>query len=233
MTDVLKKILLIGSDPSALQLLATYCAPERLAANIAVTPEDANDRLHEKHYDLLVFDFDLRRKPFIDLVCEIDETLPYTPILLMTEDYQQSQQLIFGLGELDIKGSWNILEKPFQPQTFTCHVKDILSEETKKLHPLPISGQETKNERRRHLRKSQFQPIRFSFEQEPYGCRFKTVTRGFLTDVSHGGIGLLTNRILDDQQYLSFENSLLCGTGRVVWKTMVDEMTQKIGIRFC
>jgi len=232
MNKISKRILLIGNKTPHLQLLADTCQQADICATVALSPTIAHKELSSCHYDLLVLDLDLKRKPNIDLICEVDEKSPYMPLVLLTNDYRQSQQLIFGLFELDIKGSWHILEKPFFPQTFSSHVRDILNEEEKILLAQSNNAGEAFFERRRFLRRQQFQPIRFAYEHVTYGSRFKTVTRGFLTDASIGGLGMLTNRCLEEQQYLSFENGLFCGTGQVAWRSSIDEMTYKVGICF-
>lgn len=227
-----KRILLIGNDLFSLKTLAEACRKKQLATVLAPGVDYALEEMEQRHYDLFVLDLDLKRKPSIDLVQAVDHSSPDTPIILLTTDYIQSQDLIFGLDQLNIKGTWHLLEKPFQPELLSNLVSEVLAEEDNS----PLSGQtgnsEADRDKRKFARKAQFQPIRFSYEREQNGSRFKTFARGLLTDIGSGGIGLLTNRSLTEQQTISFENSQLCGSGRVVWSAVVDDLTRKIGVMF-
>lgn len=227
-----KRILLVGNQILSLKTFAQACRNAQFSCIVVPTSEYILEKIEIRHYDLLVLDLDLKRKPHIDLVQAVDQRSPYTPIVLVTKDYVQSQDLIFSLDELNIRGSWQILEKPFNPVLLAGLIEEILLEEDKGALPEQMQNSTSDQDKRAFGRRAEFQPIRFSYERLESGSRFKIFARGLLTDIGAGGMGLLTNRNLSQQQMLSFENKQFCGSGHVAWSARVDDLTRKVGISF-
>jgi len=77
------------------------------------------------------------------------------------------------------------------------------------------------------------QPINFSYETIANGFSTRVSCRGILTDISHGGSGMLTHEPLQPSQVISFEDDALQRCGSVSWSTMIAESTYRCGIQFC
>ena len=81
------RILIVDDDEDLLLLMGEYLESVGLEYDLAVSAEQARNRLKRSRYDMVVSDFNMPGESGLDLLRYVSSMYPETPFVLMTGCY--------------------------------------------------------------------------------------------------------------------------------------------------
>ena len=233
MGDGARKILVVDDDMLILLALSRAYRNRLLDITTAGSASQALPLLEATDYNLFILDLDLHGQSGFELLSIIDERFPYIPLILTTAADVKSPELNDRIASLRKKGIWHLLEKPFPLDLLTTLVEKNLAHQEDRLFRNLTHSHGFGEDKRSHRRKTHILPTKLSFEMIRGGERVQETIKAILTDISDGGVGLLTNRRLEKSQIVCFEGPLEGKCGIVSWSAPVEDHTCRAGIHFC
>jgi DNA-binding NtrC family response regulator len=231
MTMLPLKILAVDSETLLLKALKRAFRSRSLDLSTAMTTSQAYEAIKSHYYDLFILDFDPKDRDQQLLLSHIDSCCPFVPIIFMTTCDPNSTALNSRIRELRRQGEWHLLEKPFHLNKMFRFIKTIFQNiETAQRTPTD-SEHNYDQEKRQETRRPRIQPVTFSYMSINNGQPRQNNEQGIVTDVSNGGIGLLTAAQLRSDQVIHFADSSAFKFGSVCWCTQVDHQTCRAGIQ--
>lgn len=227
-----RKVLLIDSEmliPLAVSQAYRDVGPYFITAT---SVDEALRKMELFRFDLFLLALNLDDTASLRLLQIIDERFPQAPVILMTNQESEYCELIERIGATKKQGTWYLLEKPFNVDTLTVLVEKCLNKGNQTDGSRPFSSEED-YEKRNHLRDSQVQTIQLFIESLGAGDQQTTQVKATLTDISHGGLGLITRYLLKKSQPVKISNTQLGKTGVVAWTTTMDNHICRAGVQFC
>jgi hypothetical protein len=162
----------------------------------------------------------------------IDERFPYIPLILTTADDVKFQGLKDQISSIRRRGIWHLLEKPFTLDLMISLIEKNLGHQEDRLFRNLTNSHDFGEDKRGHRRKVYILPEEISFELAREGEMTRETINTIVTDISDGGVGLLTNMRLEKSKIVSFLGTLAGKCGRVSWSAQVDSQTCRAGIQF-
>jgi len=175
---------------------------------------------------------DLRDEDSMELLQVIDQRFPDAPAILMTSDNTDNCDLIERIEITRKQGTWQLIEKPFNLDILRVLIERSLCEcERRKL-----AGHECEqgaSEKRNYLRSSHVQTVQLLIDAAEQSYRAETMVKATLTDISDGGLGLITKYPLRKSQPVRFVNTDFSNAGVVAWTAETDNHICRAGVQFC
>ena len=227
-----RKILLIDSEmliPLAVSQAYRDSGPYFITAT---SVDEALKKMELFRFDLFLLALDLDDTDSFRLLQIIDERFPHAPVILLTGQENEYCELIERIGATKKQGTWYLLEKPFNVDTLTVLVERCLNKRNQTDGSRPF-GNEEDYEKRNQLRDSQVQTIQLFIEPVGTDQHKTTQVKATLTDISHGGLGLITRYPLKKSQPVKISNMQLDKSGVVAWTTTMDNHICRAGVQFC
>jgi len=228
-----RKILVVDDDMLILLALSRAFRHRLLDISTAASAVHALALMKETRFDLFILDLDLQGHSGFELLSEIDNRFPYVPIIMTTTADVNSAELSEEIASLRKKGVWHLLEKPFRLDNLNLLIEKNLEQQNGKLIRNLTKSHSHGEDKRNHLRKAHIMPAKLSFEVIKDGELVRETVNAILTDISDGGVGLLTEIPLEYSQVVSFEDTLERKCGVVTWSALVEDQTCRAGIHFC
>jgi CheY-like chemotaxis protein len=228
-----RKILVVDDDMLILLALSRAYRSRLLDITTAANACHAMTLMESTRFDLFILDLDLHGHSGFELLAVIDERFPYIPVIITTAADVNSAELTGEIATIRKKGIWHLLEKPFRLELLNSLIEKNLNQAEDKLlrnltHSQGHGADQRLNQRRPHI-----MPARFSYEVIRDGELIRETVKAILTDISTGGVGLLTDFHLEQSQIVRFDDSLEGRCGVVTWSAAVGDQTCRAGIHFC
>lgn len=228
-----RKILVVDDDMLILLALSRAYRSRLLDITTAASAAHALEQMETSRFDLFIIDLDLHGHSGFELLGMIDKRFPYVPVIITTTADAKSTELGEEIKTIRKKGVWHLLEKPFHLEMLNKLIEKTLDQQEEKLDRNLLYNQSHGEDKRNHLRKAHIMPTKLSFEVIREGELIRETIKAILTDISDGGVGLLTNMPLEQSQVVRFEDNLEGKCGVVTWSAAVAEQTCRAGIHFC
>lgn len=229
----LMRILAVDDEQLLLWALERACKGRFLDIRTAVTTEQAIEQVAGCDFDLFLLDFDLKDPSRLELLKAIDKCCPYVPIIIMTTSDTKSSELNDIIRATRKHGAWHLLEKPFSLDRMIGFIEVIFQDQGNVKVCLNSMMHNYDHEKRHTFRRPHVQPVNFSYETIANGVSTRVSSRGILTDISHGGSGMLAHEPLQPDQVISFDGETLERCGAVSWSVMIADNTYRCGLQFC
>jgi len=233
MGDGARKILVVDDDMLILLALSRAYRGRLLDITTAADASHALTFLENNRFDLFILDLDLHAQSGFELLALIDERFPYVPVILTTAADVKSSELNDQISRIRNKGVWHLLEKPFPLDLITSLIEKNLAHQENRLFRNLTHSHGFGEDKRTHQRKTHILPTKLTYEVVRSGEVAKETVKAILTDISDGGVGLLTNMRLEKSQVVCFEGALAGKCGVVSWSAPVEDQTCRAGIHFC
>jgi CheY-like chemotaxis protein len=227
-----RKILIVDDDMLMLMALSRAYRGRFLDVTTAESTSYAMTLLDSSSFDLFILHLELNDYSSFELLATIDERFPYIPVILTTATDVKSPELNDQIAAIRKKGYWHLLEKPFPLDLLTSLIEKSLARHEDRLFCNLYNSHEFGEDKRIKRRKAHILPEKLSFEVIRGGKVTRETIKTILTDISDGGVGLLTEMSLEKSQIVSFEGALAGKCGRVSWSAMVEDKTCRAGIHF-
>lgn len=228
-----KKILVVDDDGLVQYGLKKALKTEGVLVSTANTASEAVLKFASCPYDLCLLDIRLPDFSGMVLVEIIKDICPDVKLIVMTTSYIDDQNLGRHIREAIGSGACHFITKPFE----LCELKDVV---VQALHT--NDGFHTgfrfnqdrffRRKARKRKRKSFSEELLYSLSVIENGEDSRRLLSARAIDVSEHGVGFFTEYPLRPSQVLSFENGILSRTGVVVWSSMLDERTCRVGVNF-
>ncbi|HYL99051.1 MAG TPA: response regulator [Blastocatellia bacterium] len=115
-------VLVISDEPSFVDAVKLVLDDHGYAGIPACTGREALDKAKEISFDLVIADVPLPDVPGLEVLVNLRETYPATPVVITTGDYSKR------LGEQALAlGAVDVLSQPFSPTTLIGLTERILS----------------------------------------------------------------------------------------------------------
>ena len=228
-----RKILVVDDD--ILILLALARAYRRRSHDLitAASAGHALTQMEKTRFDLFVINIDLLDQSSYELVTQIDERCPYIPMIITTADEGDFTEASKEISNRRKKGTWHLLEKPYHLDLLNSLIETSLTPRADHPYTNQARSYGPFTHARSHQRKPHILQTKLSYEEISAGEIVRHSMDVILTDISDGGVGLLTNRPLEESQVVRFEDSLEGRSGVVSWSLPMAEQTCRAGIHFC
>jgi DNA-binding response OmpR family regulator len=230
---VKKKILIIDDDQLILYGLQKALRQEGVEVVTASTAGGAMDELSVCPYDLCLLDIHLPDYNGLDLMKVIQHICPKTKVIIMTASYMGDDELSANIIDAAENGACHFMTKPFD----LAEVKDIIKQalQDADFHTgVRFTDNSFVKKTRKFPRRSHVQKLNIAMTvlDEGEGETQRCHTSARSVDISPGGIGLVTSYSLRTGQVLSFRANMDDKTGIVVWSSMEEKDTCRVGVRF-
>jgi DNA-binding NtrC family response regulator len=227
------KILAVDKEKLLLLALSRACKGRLIDIRTAMTSEQALAAIDHCHFDLFMFDLDLKDHSRLELLKYIDEHCPYVPIIFMTTSDVKSCKLNNAIQTTRKQGSWHLLGKPFSLDRMIGLVEMIFQDQGDVKLCLNSLTHNYDQEKRQLFRRPHVQSVNFSFKTIVDGDSRRISSKGILTDINDGGSGMLAHEQLQPEQVISFADNFQKQNGIVAWSHMIEKKTCRFGIQFC
>lgn len=231
MKTVPRKVLLIDSEMLvhlAISQVYRDTGPYFItAANIS----EALKKMDIFSFDLFLLALDLKDEDSLQLLRLIDERFPDVPVILMANNDTKYCTMIEQIEQTKKQGTWQLIEKPFNLDILTVLIERCLyeRERSKENHLAEEDGAEKRN----YLRSSHVQTVQLFFDASERGYQEEKSVKATLTDVSDGGLGLITKYPLKKLQSVRFANSSVGKAGVIAWTVSMENQICRAGVQFC
>lgn len=227
------KILAVDNEELLLWALERAFKNRSLELSTATNIEQALSAIGQCFYDLYILDVDGQNQSQLQLLTWIDENCPFVPIIFTTACDTKSPVLKEKIKRLRRRGEWHLLGKPFDLEEIFRSIEKLFQN----IECMKLGGRclahSYDHEKRDQVRNPHVQPIKFSFIDLIDGNEQEIKKKGIITDISSGGIGLLTDSKLKEKQVISFEDTLNRKFGIVSWCSVLDKQSCRVGIHLC
>lgn len=196
----------------------------------ATSTADALQKMEIYNFDLFLLAFDLGDQDSLPLLQTINKKAPDIPVILMISENSDSCELIEAVEASRPQGLWQLIEKPFNLDVLAILIEKCMDEKARLLTQ-KLSTEQTLPEKRTHLRSSLVQSIQLTFETIDDDLSQKNSLKATLTDISNGGLGLVTKHPLKKAQTLNFKNLPVWTSGVVVWSSQIGNQICRAGIK--
>ncbi len=226
-----KKILIIDDDQLILYGLQKALRQEDVEVVTASTAGVAMDELSICPYDLCLLDIHLPDYNGLDLMKVIQHICPKTKVIIMTASYMGDDELSANIIQAAENGACHFMTKPFD----LAEVKDIIKQA---LHDadfhtgVRFTDNTFVKKTRKFPRRPHVQKLNIAMTVLGEGETQRCHTSAKSVDISPGGIGLVTSYPLRAEQVLSLRANMDDKTGIVVWSSMEENDTCRVGVRF-
>jgi len=196
-----------------------------------ITAASTNEALRKMDifsFDLFLLALDLKDAGSLELLATIDDRFPEAPVILMTSGETEYCSLIERIEETRKQGTWQLIEKPFNLDILTILIERCLHEREPEQSNQTTEG----HEKRCYLRSSHVQTIQLLIDAADSGYKEDKSVKATLTDVSDGGLGLVTKYPLKKSQPVRFAGSSIGKTGVVAWTALMDNHICRAGVQF-
>lgn len=181
-------------------------------------------------FDLFLLALDLKDEDSLQLLKIIDQRYPDAPIILMTNNKTEYCALLETIEESRKRGSWQLIEKPFNLDILTILIERSLYERER---VLPATRDVAGAEKRTALRNSYVETVQLFVDASDRGFAGEKKVKATLTDLSDGGLGLITKYPLKKSQPVRIADSTSGKTGVVAWTALLDNHICRAGVQFC
>jgi CheY-like chemotaxis protein len=227
------KILVVDDDMLILLALSRAYRNRQLDVATAASACHAVTLMEKTRFDLFIIDLDLHGHSGYELLALIDRRFPYVPVIITTAVDINPAKLTEEITSIRKKGVWHLLEKPFRLDLLNSLIeKNLDRQENLLIRNLTCSHEHGEN-KRQHFRKPHILPTKLSFEVICEGEVIRQTVNAILTDISDGGVGLLTDLPLEESLVVRFENPLGDKSGVVTWSAPMADRTCRAGVNFC
>ena len=183
-------------------------------------------------FDLFLMALDLKDENSMELLKIIDQRCQDAPVILMTSNDTDYCALIERIEETRKQGTWQLIEKPFNLDILRVLIERCLYERERRKLEDQESEQEG-SEKRNYLRSSHVQTVQLYIDAAEQGFQEEKMVKATLTDISDGGLGLITKYPLRKSQPVRFVNTDFGTGGVVAWTTEMDNHICRAGVQFC
>ena len=231
MKNAPRKVLLIDSE---MLIHLAVSQAYRDTGPYFITASNTTEALRKMDifsFDLFLLALDLKDEDSLKLLQIIDQRFPDSPIILMTNNNTEYCNLIERIEETRKQGSWQLIEKPFNLDILTILIERSLYERDRDKEERRT--ERSNYEKRDHLRNSHVQTIQLLIDATEKGYRKEKSVKATLTDLSDGGLGLITKYPLTKSQPVRFANSSIGKAGVVAWTALMDNHICRAGVQFC
>lgn len=231
MKTVPRKVLLIDSE---MLIHLAVSQVYRDTGPYFITASSAGEALKKMElftFDLFLLALDLKDEDSLQLLRIIDERFPDAPVILMTNNNTEYCSLIERIEETKKQGTWQLIEKPFNLDILQVLIERCLYERDRK-QPENLLIEEEGAEKRNYLRNSHVQTVQLFIDASDRGYKEEKSVNATLTDVSDGGLGLITKYPLKKSQPIRFANSSVGKAGVIAWTTLMDNQICRAGVQF-
>lgn len=180
-------------------------------------------------FDLFLLALDLKDENSLKLLQIIDRRYPDAPMILMANNTTEYCSLIEEIEKIRKHGSWQLIEKPFNIDILTILIERSLYERDRTERQDALKSYEQRN----HLRNSHVQTIQLFIDATERGYREEKTVKATLTDLSDGGLGLITKYPLKKSQPVRFSSHSFDKSGIVAWTSLMDNHICRAGVQFC
>ncbi|SHJ38241.1 Response regulator receiver domain-containing protein [Malonomonas rubra DSM 5091] len=226
-----RKVLLIDSE-MLIHLAVSQAYRDKGPYFItAASNKEALTKMDIFSFDLFLLALDLKDVESLELLKTIDERFPEAPVILMTNGATEYCSLLEKIEETRKHGTWQLIEKPFNLDILTVLIERCLHEQERD----QISKEQDSegHEKRCYLRSSHVQTIQLLIDAADSGYKEEKSVRATLTDVSDGGLGLVTKYPLKKSQSIRFAGGSISKSGVVAWTALMDNHICRAGVQFC
>lgn len=227
-----RKVLLIDSE-----MLIHLAVSQAYRDNgpYFITASSAGEALKKMEifsFDLFLLALDLKDEDSLQLLKIIDQRYPDAPVILMTNNKIEYSALIDKIEETKKRGTWQLIEKPFNLDILTILIERSLYERDRS--NLEDAGLVTAGaEKRTTLRNSYVETIQLFVDTSEHGIAGEKKVKATLTDLSDGGLGLITKYPLKKSQPIRFADTAFGQAGVVAWAALMDNHICRAGVQFC
>ncbi len=229
MKNAPRKVLLIDSE---MLIHLAVSQAYRDSGPYFITASSAREALVKMDiftFDLFLLALDLKDEDSLKLLQIIDRRYPDAPMILMANNTSEYCNLIEEIEKARKHGSWQLIEKPFNIDILTILIERCLYERDRAEQREALSSYEQRN----HLRNSHVQTVQLFIDTTEQGYRQEKSVKATLTDISDGGLGLITKYPLKKSQPIRFSSSSLGKSGIVAWTSLMENQICRAGIQFC
>lgn len=225
-----RKVLLIDSE---MLIHLAVSQAYRDSGPYFITATSAGEALKKMDifsFDLFLLALDLKDEDSLRMLQIIDQRFPDAPVILMTNNNTDYCSLIERIEETKKQGTWQLIEKPFNLDILTILIERCLYERDRSQGE-PLEEQ-AGAEKRNFLRSSYVQTVELFVNATVQGYKKEKVVKATLTDVSDGGLGLITKYPLKRSQQVRFANSSFGKAGVIAWSAAMDNHICRAGVQF-
>ena len=228
-----RKILVVDDDMLILLALSRAYRNRLLDITTAADASHALTLIDTTRFDLFIVDLDLHGHSGFELLSIIDNRFPYIPMIITTATDVNSTELTDEIATVRKKGVWHLLEKPFSLDLLNTLIEKCLDQQEERMLGNLNHSRGHGEDKRNHRRKAHILPTKLTFETIRNGELVRETVKAILTDISDGGVGLLTNIRLEQSQVVCLEETFGGKCGVVAWSAPVEDQTCRAGIHFC
>jgi two-component system response regulator FlrC len=231
MKTVPRKVLLIDSE---MLIHLAVSQAYRDTGPYFITASSAGEALKKMDifsFDLFLLALDLKDQDSLQLLKIIDERFPDAPVILMTSNQTEYCELIERIESTKKQGTWQLIEKPFNLDILTILIERCLYERDRGKKEL-TSAENDEQEKRQFLRSSHVQTVQLYIDASDRGYKEEKSVKATLTDMSDGGLGLITKYPLKKSQPVRFANSSIGKAGVVAWTALMENHICRAGVQF-
>lgn len=231
MEKEMSRILVVDDDRLMRFGLSRALSRKSLEVKTAATARQALMGIDDCGYDLCLINIHLPDINGLELSRLIRDSCPGIVVILMAASYIGEPGLREGIREALAQGSCLFIAKPFRLAEATDLIIQALEGH---LSPAAerLPDEDFLDRKRKFQRKPFVMVLKFYMSGVSHGEMRRDVWRAVSTDICDGGIGLLTQIPLQENQVISFDEELSGRMGVVAWSTMLDSLTCRAGIRF-
>ncbi len=197
----------------------------------AASAGEALKKMEVFGFDLFLLALDLKDEESLQLLQIIDQRFPEAPVILMANDDTDYCSLIERIEKTKKQGTWQLIEKPFNLDILTILIERCLYERDRS-QAEQLLEEEAGAEKRNFLRSSHVQTVQLYVDATNRGYKEEKSVKATLTDVSDGGLGLITKYPLRKSQPVRFANSSFGKTGVIAWSSLTDNHICRAGVQF-
>jgi CheY-like chemotaxis protein len=232
MEQEMNRILIVDDDQLMRFGLSRALSRKSFEVASAATARQALMDIATCPYHLCLLSMHLPDINGLELLRIIKDNCPETVVILMAASYIGDSGLREKLKEALDQGQCLFIAKPFNLADATDLIINALEGNMQPLNGFRLTEEGYVDRRRKYQRKPFVKILNFYTSGISEGEVRRSAFRAVSTDICEGGIGLLTQIPLQENQVVSFDEELSSRLGVVAWSTMLDSETCRAGIRF-
>jgi DNA-binding NtrC family response regulator len=232
MESIPRKVLLIDSE-MLIHLAVSQAYQD--SGPYFITSFSAGEALNKMDifsFDLFLLSLDLNDQDSMELLEIIDQRFPEAPVILMANNDTDYSHLIERIEATKKQGSWQLIEKPFNLDILTILIERSLYEHDQNKRQ-QLAHEQSRAEKRNYLRNPHVQSIQLFVDALDKAVEICQPVKATLTDISEGGLGLVTKIPLQLAQTVRLTDASMDKTGVVAWTVPMDDHICLAGIQFC
>ncbi|WP_303721331.1 response regulator [Malonomonas rubra] len=197
----------------------------------AASVGEALKKMEIFNFDLFLLALDMNDEESVQLLKIIAQRFPDIPVILMSDSKTKYSALLEKVEASRKRGSWQLIEKPFNLDILKILVERSLYEHERK-KPEAIDAMGSGSEKRTSLRNSYVEAVQLLVDASDWGIVGEKRVNATVTDLSDGGLGLITKYPLKESQPVRFADASFGKAGLVAWAAPMDNHICRAGIRF-